>query len=308
MFDQQARARLRDKLDYEQWVLNELEEEYDVFPSRLGDTVIGNGGISAQEIAASTTVISQPRVNRVIQRLYPLILVASYKCLDSIIEWILEENTGTLNPQWGYKKKDKEVNELFYTGNLQLPPPLRRDTDVFERLLRLYGELRDHRHAVVHRDQFEVTNDVFSVENNSGIRYDFNAIQLFSLAKTGTVSAEVLLDNNMSNDQERALKRYLDNLDFIHGEEPFDIAPPWAGTIEYYIEAEDYDPYRLEIDLDLVRTADESTPSTHGYILKIVGIHEGDTVCEWEIPSEKVPNGDTLELTEHDSGFDKYLI
>lgn len=27
MFDQQTRTRLRDKLDYEQWVLNKLEEE-----------------------------------------------------------------------------------------------------------------------------------------------------------------------------------------------------------------------------------------------------------------------------------------
>lgn len=71
IFDEQARTRLRDKLDYEQRVLNELEEEHNVFPDQLGDTVIENGGISAQEIAASTAVISQSRVDEVIQRLYP---------------------------------------------------------------------------------------------------------------------------------------------------------------------------------------------------------------------------------------------
>ena len=308
MFDQQARNRLRDKLDYEQWVLNKLEEEHDVFPNQLGDTIIENGGISEHKVIASPGVISQPRVDEVIQRLYPLVFAASYKCLDMIIEWILEENTGTLNHQWGYKCKKSKMNEMFHTGNLQLPPPLMHDTDVFERLLRLYSKLLDHRHVIVHRDQFEVKNDVFSVENDGGIRYDFDATQLFSLAKTGTVSAEVLLKNSMSDDQERALNRYLDNLDFIHGQGTFDIAPPWAGKIEYRIEAEDRDPYRWEIDLDLVRTADESTPSTRGYILKIVGTYEGDTVCEWEIPSEVVPDGDTLELTEHDSGFDEYLM
>lgn len=307
MFDQQARTRLRDKLDYEQWVLNELEEEHGVFPDRLGDTVIANGSISA-EVAASTTSISQPRVDEVIQRLYPLVFAASYKCLDMIIEWILEENTGTLNHQWGYSHKDSEGNRMFHTGNLQLPPPLTHHTDVFERLLRLYGALMDHRHAVVHRNQFEVDNDVFSVEDDSGTRYDFDATQLFSLAKTGTVAAEVLLNNSMSDDQERALKRYLDNLEFIHGQGTFDIAPPWADTIEYRIEAEDQDPYRWEIDLDLVRTADASTPSTEGYVLKIVGTHEGETVSEWEIPIEAVPGGNTLELTEHDPDFDEYLV
>lgn len=308
MFDQQARTRLRDKLDYEQWVLNELEVEHDVFPDRLGDTVIENGGISGQEIAVPTAVISQPRVDEVIQRLYPLIFAASYKCLDMITEWILEENTGTLNHKWGYCHKNSKVNRMFYTENLQLPPPFMRDTDVFERLLRLYDELMDHRHAVVHRNQFEVNNNVFSVENDSGIRYDFDATQLFSLAKTGTVSTEVLLDNSMSDNQEQALKQYLDNLDFIHEQGTFDIAPPWAGTIKYSIEAEDHDPYRWEINLDIVRTADESSPSTQGYILKIVGTYEGDTVCEWEIPSEAVPDGDGFELTERDSDFDEYLI
>lgn len=289
-------------------MLNELEEEHAVFPDRLGDTVIENGGISVQEVAASTTSTSQPRVDEVIQRLYPMVFAASYKCLDMIIEWILEENTGTLKHQWGYSHKNSEVNRIFHTGNLQLPPTLMRDTDVFARILRLYGELVDHRHAVVHRDQFEVKNGVFSVENDNGIRYDFDANQLFSLAKTGTVSAEVLLNNSMSIDQERALKRYLDNLDYIHRQGTFDIAPPWAGTIKYRIEAVDHDPYRWDINMELVRTADESTPSTQGYILNIVGTHEGDTVCEWEIPSEAVPGGETLELTEQDSDFDEYLI
>ena len=188
MFDQQARTRLRDKLDYERWVLDKLEEEHDVFPDRLGKAVIENGDISAQEIAASTAVVSQPRVDEVIQRLYPLVFVASYKCLDMIIEWILEENTGTLSHQWGYSCKNSEVNRLFYTGDLQLPPSFLHDVDVFERLLRLYDELVDHRHAVVHRDQFEVNNDVFSVKNDGGTRYEFDATQLFSLAKAGTVT------------------------------------------------------------------------------------------------------------------------
>lgn len=308
MFDQQARTRLEDNLDYERWVLSELEEEHDVFPDHLGDTVIENGSMSEQRIAVSPAVISQRRVDEVIQRLYPLVFVASYKCLDMIIEWILEENTEALNHQWGYSYKNSEVNKRFYTGDLQLPQPLMCDTDVFERFLRLYGELAEHRHAVVHRDEFEVNSDVFRVEDDSGTRYDFDATQLFSLAKAGTVSAEVLLNNSMGDDQERALKRYLDNLDFIHGQGTFDVAPPWAGTIEYRIEAEDQDPYRWEVDLDLVQEADASTPSTEGYVLKIIGTHKDDTIYEWEIPSETVSDRAALELTEGDSDFDEYLI
>lgn len=58
-----------------------------------------------------------------------------------ILEWILEENTGTLDHQWSYSHKNSEVNKMFHTRNLQLPPPLMRDSDIFERFLRLYGGL-----------------------------------------------------------------------------------------------------------------------------------------------------------------------
>lgn len=74
MFDQQARTRLRDKLDYEQWVLNKLEEEHNVFPEQLGRTDIEHGNISGTEITVPTVTTSQPRVDKVIQRLYPLVL------------------------------------------------------------------------------------------------------------------------------------------------------------------------------------------------------------------------------------------
>lgn len=307
MFQQQARTRLRDKLDYEQWALNELESEYGAFPDRLGSMIIENERLSVKELTGLTVRVSQSRVEDVIQRLYPLIFAASYKCLDMIVEWILEENTGKYNQQWGYTDKNEDVNRLFYTGSLHLPPVFSQDPDIFERLLRLYGPLMDHRHAVVHRHDFEVANGEFAVKDKHGTPYSFIDVQLFSFAKAGTVSAEILLDNTMAKDQERELKHYLDNLDFVHKQSRFDIAAPWSPTIEYRAEAVDHNPASWEIDLDLVQQADDTT-STKGFYLKIVGKVDGRTACTWKIPSEAIPDKKTLELTEQSSDFEEYRL
>lgn len=307
MFQQQARTRLRDKLDYEQWALNELENEYNAFPDRVGGIIIENETISGTEIAVPTATISQSRVEEVIQRLYPLIFAASYKCLDMIVEWTLEENTGNYNHQWGYAYKNSETNELFDTGKLQLPSPFAHDTDIFERLLHLSGALMDHRHAVVHRHDFEVANGEFAVKDKHGTPYSFTDVQLFSFAKAGTVSAEILLNNTMAKDQERELKHYLDNLDFVHKQSTFDIAAPWSPTIEYRAEAVDHNPASWEINLDLVQQADDAT-STKGFYLKIVGKADGHTVHTWKIPGEATPDKKTLELTEQSSDFEEYRL
>lgn len=308
MFDEQARSRLRSKLDYERWALAELEKEYDIFPDRLGGTVIEDGSIAVQEIGPATARISQSRVEEIIQRLYPLVFAASYKCIDMILEWILEENTGNCTHQWGYCHKNSEINERYHTGDLQLPAPFIQNTAVFERLLRLYGELMDHRHAVVHRNDFEVANGDFTVKDAHRPPYEFNAVELFSLAKAGTVSAEALLDDSMNEVQERELKHYLDNPNFIHNQGSFGIAAPWSPIIEYRAEAIESNPACWEIDLGVVQQADESMPSTKGYYLKVVGNLTDQTICEWKIPVEAIPDRDTLELSEQSSDFDEYRI
>jgi hypothetical protein len=308
MFDQQARARLRDKLDYERWVLNELEDEHDVFPDELNDTVIKGDDLTIHAEVSASLSISQGHVDEVIEPLYPLIFAASYKSLDMIIEWILEENRETYEHQWNYSDKHSDSCEMFYTEELQLPEPLNGHEDIFERLLYLYGDLMDHRHAVVHRHEFNVEGSTFRVEDEDNVRYEFDTAQLFSLAKVGTLLADIILNENLSENEERGIKWHLDNLNFIHGQDTYDIAPPWAQTIEYRAEAIAVEPYRWEITMDAVQRADSSSPETEGYFLRIVGNHEGDTVSEWIIPSEAVPDRDTLELEGDSSEFEEYQL
>lgn len=305
MYNQSARTRLRDKLDYEQWVLDEIEQEHKVFPREVGSTLIENGEISAQEICATGLTISQPRVNEIIQRLYPLVFTASYKCIDMIIEWILEENKGKTSHNWRFNDKISDANLGFKQGVLELPQPFANHRDVFEQILEIYTKLVDYRHAVIHRNQFQVENSEFRVENRNGNRYRFDTEELFSLAKIGSVSSDILLNNSVKETQERSLKRYLDNLSFIHGLNTFDIAPDWAKVIEYRVEKQENDSDAWKIDLDIVQQADGST-STQGYQLEVVGIEDGEVVCEWLIPSEDVPSQSSFKLSENESEFKEY--
>jgi hypothetical protein len=299
-------ARLRDKLDYERWVLNELEEEHGVFPDELSGTTIERDDLTIRAGTSASLSISQDRVDEVIEPLYPLIFAASYKSMDMIIEWILEENRETYEHQWNYSDKHSDCCEMFYTGEIQLPEPVGEYEDFFECLLYLYGNLMGHRHAVVHRHEFNVEDSTFRVDDEGNVRYEFDTAQLFSLAKVGTLMSDIILNEDISEDEERSIKWHLDNLEFIHGQGTYDIAPPWAQTIEYRAETVAVEPYRWKINMDAVQRADSSSPDTDGYYLKIVGNHEGDTVSEWIIPSEAIPNRDTIELEEENSEFEEF--
>lgn len=303
MFNQKARSRLSNKLDYEYWSLNELENQYDAFPDEGGRFTIEDGGLGAT-VKAGPARTSQSRVREVIQSLYPLVFASSYKCIDMIIEWILEENRGISNHKWGYRDKYNMANSDF-PGILQLPMTI--SPEIFERLLILYDELMDHRHAVIHRHEFDINDGDFIVEDSAGAKYEFDDTQLFSFAKTGAVSAETILDDSINETQEREIKRYLDNLNFVHERGTFDIAAPWSPTIEYHAKMVEVEPLQWEVDMDKVQKAEDST-SAKGYYLYIIGKLNEEIVYEWKIPNEDVPNRENLELNEDSDDFDEFRL
>ena len=91
MYDDGARQKLLDKLDYELWLLDKLAE-YQLFD---GGTDIATLTIRSGE--PDTTILDSGEESvpwsRVITTITPLVFTASYKILDMIFEWILEEKS-----------------------------------------------------------------------------------------------------------------------------------------------------------------------------------------------------------------------
>ena len=120
MYDHKARQELLGKLDYELWLLNQLAE-YQIFDggTDIATLKIRNGKLY-------TTILDSGEENapwsRVATDITPLVFTASYKILDMIFEWILQENhsVGKIKKvPWGFKKKLKHLKDK---SKLQYPP------------------------------------------------------------------------------------------------------------------------------------------------------------------------------------------
>jgi len=308
MYDSQARQTLKDKLGYELKLLDFLYDEADLGHEDGGTIVLGDNG-NRVEVTISES-LSQGRVNQIMERLDALVFVTSYKLLDMQFEWILEEHekdgivSGVPNR---LSRKIGQWNDLEAHGNLQSPLTYTQHADIRNRVFSLYEDLRDHRNAVIHRDDFEIMNENFQVTNSTGTTYQFSREQLFGLARTGTLSSQALISGTLSAEEERLLKTYLDMVDFVHGEGLYDIAPPWAETVEITVNDEDGTGWIIDIDR-IWNEFESTTPEATGFFLHIIGRHEDEEGAEWRIPSEELDRSGELDLSRDTNDWESYRI
>ncbi len=122
IYDSNSQQRLINKLDYEIWVLDFLGNSQDLF---YGKTDISTIQLTNRQQNANISVGIQEHIGasygqRIIDALTPLTFTASYKILDMVYEWILEENEsiGVISDvPWRFSQKLKLIKKT----NLQYP-------------------------------------------------------------------------------------------------------------------------------------------------------------------------------------------
>ncbi len=294
------------KLDYEIWVLDFLGNSQDLF---YGKTDISTIQLTNRQQNANISEGIQEHIGasygqRIIDALTPLTFTASYKILDMVYEWILEENEsiGVISDvPWRFSQKLK----LIKNTNLQYPPLFADNPYLKDYSFAFFTNLLPYRNEVIHSHSFSVTRDNISLvdKKTSGI-LELDRMQMGYLVKlvlalaqclTGKISFDVYLD--------RLIKYHFDKLAMIHKLQIFNQKLPLVVKVELTVPKEDNG---YTADLKFVR---EQVSRIHPqqdvlFNLAIIAQDKDCIIGEWYFPVNDVPNIDVLDIEkEQYNGF-----
>ena len=291
-----AWGRLLDKLDYEVWFLDYLEKRYDMDRSQRDAPVIKitNGEQQSSYKRSFYDCFSGPD-STLLNAMMPLTFVASFKTLDMIFEWILEETDKKV--PWGFSDK---VKILKRASNLQLPAPFKNQPHLYDYAKALFCQLMPYRNEVVHRNRFSVSGDTLTLsDSKAGTSLTLNGQQVdrlvrFALALVRVLTKQMVVDRKT----DALLKYYLDGLAPIHGLPPFNQRQmPFLVHVELTLPK-----CGASFPADLKRVRDEVKRKISNqevfFDLKVLAV-EGETlIATWYFSPEEVPDLDMMIFYE----------
>ena len=218
-FPNTANARLLTKLDYEIWFLGFLEKRYDIVQENDAPPVLRI--TSGDQIVHATIPLEDYLFidNTPLNAMMPLTIIASYKTLDMIFEWILEENQtlGNIsNVPWRFEEK---VTILMHTPNLQLPDLFKNQPYLYDYSKALFCRLLPYRNEVIHNNSFSVSEDILTLSSSrTGTTLNLSSEQVGCLVRFVRALVRALADEVVVGDyKNKILRYYLDILAPVHG-------------------------------------------------------------------------------------------
>ena len=297
-----ARGRLLDKLEYEAWFLDFLEKRYEMGRSQRDAPVIritnGEQQIS-HELTFEESFFGPD--STLLNAMMPLTFVASFKTLDMIFEWILEENHNCGNISkvpWSFADKVKILTQR--ASNLQPPDLFKNQPYLYDYAKALFCQLMPYRNAVIHKNSFSVSGDTLTLsDSKAGTSLTLSSKQVnhlvgFALALVRALTKQIVVDRKT----DKLLQYYLDGLAPIHGLPTFN-----QRQVPLFVHAELTVPKRgASFPADLKRVRDEvkrkfSTPEVF-FDLKVLAV-EGETlIAKWYFAPAEVPDLDMMIFYE----------
>ena len=305
MYNQASQDQLKEKLDYELWLLNFLSNTEEILG---GETGISTVTLTNRQTGANVS-ISLPEVlgggaaRKIINSITPLTFTASYKIVDMIFEWILEENysagriTDRDSPaRWPFLKKIDQIRNL----QLEYPPLMQSEPYIKDYLFALYDKLLKFRHEIVHRNKFSVSSvgklEITTTTNGQLHILELDPSELDAFVKIAVAVAKLFTGNlSFGSLVDRLLKYHLDRIHKLHGLHEFNQAKPHLVNVVLKVPIEDT---LFPADLKFVR---QKLAQIHPnadvlFNLEIIGLVDDKPTDRWKIPVEAVPEIDIIEL------------
>ena len=274
-------------------------------PSKITLTNRKPGG---QVAVTVTDDLGAGKAIELINAMSPLMLTASYKMLDMIFEWILEENREAGKVTRVPRDFSGKIRTFSNISPI-LPPLLQSAAYLKEYLFALYQNLLKFRNEIVHNHRFSLSENTLridTVENGKLYTIEFGRPELAALVRV-TVSAALMLTGKLSYvpQQDALLKYYLDTISKVHLLAEFRQNKPILVEVILRVPEEGG---VFPADLRFVRQRiAEIHPNVDVYFnLNILGLSEGRPFVSWFFPTDSVPNEDVLMLRQ--DSYSQYRI
>ena len=312
MYDTNSQKRLQEKADYEIWLLDFLSETLKTFE---GDTDISTITLVNRQRGAHvdvhiTEVLGAGAAMEVKNAISPLTFAATYKTLDMIFEWILEENVSIGNIKevpWRFSEKIEMISKNY--NKLVYPPIFRSIPYIRDYLFALYSNLLKFRNEVVHKHSFSVSSTQLKIETEVDVEHYnlvLDRVELGAFVRTVVAAVNFLTGVlPLGRWEERLLKFHIDQIQKLHNLKMFGQAKPLLINVVLKVPAEKrVYPANLEFVRQEIRRIHRDADAL--FNLKVVGLVNGKPSVCWYFPANSVPDKDVFEL--HIGDYEKYRV
>ena len=234
-YDPQSLADLSDRTQYESWLIEAVYAIADesLFPEWPDQMVYpASGGEPSLGVFGRGNIVIGDWRPHFLQVGAPLIFVTTFKLLDMLAEWMLNEN--------GLRSTHRFAQKISALKDPRVFPPAIASRDwLRERLVGLYEHLEPLRGTVVHARHFKTSDGALRVSsskgNTVGPEVTFAPKELRSLSVL-VVSVMRYIDGTWKLDpyREKLLRRSLDELAHLHRLPSLGQEPPRFLTVRVY--------------------------------------------------------------------------
>jgi hypothetical protein len=220
----------------------------------------------------------------------PLTFTASYKMLDMIFEWILEENhrSGNISKvPWRFSDK---LKLLANSCKLQFPPLFRSHQYLHVYSEALFRRLLPYRNAIVHDKNFSVSRDTLTLTSSkNGISLTLSRVHIgclvrFVIALVRALAGVVVVDTYTDN----LMRYHLDALATAHGLAIFNQQMPLLVHVELTVPRHgDSFPANLKQARDTVRRIHPGKDVV--FNLTVLAVEGENLIAKWYFAAEEVP-------------------
>jgi hypothetical protein len=283
IFDASAFLRLAERTEYETWLLEAVYAivEQELFPI-WPDAVVYPVDKSKPHfcIHGRCNVIIGDWRPGFLNAGAPLVFVSTFKLLDMLIEWILEENG--VPSRDGFQKKLQHLK-----GSPTFPPLIEARSWLKERLAGLYRTLEPLRGTIIHDKHFTAADGAIRVSSSKkgiiGSAVEISAAHLRKLALT-IVSVLRYVDGTWHLDdfRQKTLRHDLDELVALHGLPVLGQQRPFHTRVRVYSTGSD----PLQVDSTVIRSdlAARYVNQDCSFDLRVLMVRDGAVVDAYLFP------------------------
>ncbi|MDA1568748.1 hypothetical protein PDK93_22080 [Bacillus cereus] len=287
---------LQDKIGYERWLLKDYTTRLEHFlklPSSRTVT-FHLSGLQMHQLKFQDS-FGQQDVQKIIEKLSPLIFVTTYKCLDMVFEWILQANLKEVPYQ--FAKKIQILNTKKNT--IKLPIELQLNIDLFNIYLKFYDVLRVYRNSVTHGAWGDNVNGNLSFDftlNGRLFQKNISFEEIINLAESILLLTDLLIKKENIEYTVTTIKFLLNQLTNIHQLSKFNVQSPLIFKVIYEVDNQQ------TIDLDEIRHNLKDQAFNHPFYFSLRLISKSQ---QWEINADYLQN---LKEISIDSSIKNFKI
>lgn len=295
MFDSAARQGLEEMLGYERFVLAECGDAIRTERGKSGPVRLIINDSGPQMVAINISDTAGDIGARMVRKISPLVLTASFKLIDMILEWTIVENGIDCPVQFA-----KKISIIDTKSTIQFPDFLGSDIALRNSVLAIYKALTPYRNAVIHNHWVQAQEGTLDFDfYHKGVHFKKTVAfdEVLALSDSAELIGTMLVNKSADKYKLDSLRFLFNKTASLHGQPQFAISQPrYFQVIRRTVMPQNG---HLTVDLKSIKAhvlqSSSGEPST--FDLTIVADASPRPVV-WKIPFSDIPATEQMILDE----------